>query len=301
MDGLRVHEAAYGVYHPDYDAHVYRNIYLHHIDAEPINRGHDDESVQYGTFTYEDVTMEDCRPGRDPLIQLTCTSPLEGQAGHFRHLTLIRSASHSANVVDLGGGPRNDKLQNGVAYYFHDMPGSGSVTKVLSDRFAAAFKEGEYRSIEGFTGADVRASTVTGVEFPTLLEPTDDLAPATMILSQRRGDAGLVVRGISHDNGDVASVSVNGRPAKILSLVAGVADWEATSILRRRLDLGARHGHLEPREDSRAPSPRRVVGEGPFLIRFPSDQVALRRAGPVATIASPNDFPFDSAAARLSG
>ena len=33
----------YGVYHPDYDAHVYRNIHFNNIVSEPINRGHDDE------------------------------------------------------------------------------------------------------------------------------------------------------------------------------------------------------------------------------------------------------------------
>jgi hypothetical protein len=31
---------------------------------------------------------------------------------------------------------------------------------------------------------------------------------------------------VSHDNGTVASVNVNGRPAKILSTYAGVSDWE---------------------------------------------------------------------------
>ncbi len=226
-DGLRVHGAAYGIYHPDYDAHVYRNVYLNRVDAEPINRGHDDESIQYGTFTYENVTLEDCRPGRDPLIQLACTCPLEGQTGHFRNLTLLNSASRSANVVDLGGGPRNDTLQNAVAYYFHDMPGKGLATKVVSRQFAKLMAGGDYRTVDGFTGKDVRAATVSGVELPSLLDPVDDLPPATVILSVRRVDDKLVVRGISHDNGDIASVGVNGRPARIVSLFAGVADWEA--------------------------------------------------------------------------
>ena len=38
-------------------------------------------------------------------------------------------------VADLGGGPRNDKLQHAVAYYFHDSD-EGSVRKVLSAKFA---------------------------------------------------------------------------------------------------------------------------------------------------------------------
>src|SRR5205085_12445206 len=39
MDGLAIYNGVYGVYHPDYDAHVYRNIYLNNVDSEPINRG----------------------------------------------------------------------------------------------------------------------------------------------------------------------------------------------------------------------------------------------------------------------
>lgn len=227
MDGLHVYGAAYGVYHPEYDAHVYKDIRLNRVDAEPINRGHDDESIQFGTFTYEDVTLEDCRPGRDPLIQLACTSPSEGQAGHFRNITLLKSASRSANVVDLGGGPRNDKLQNGVAYFFHDMPREGLTTKVVSVKFEKTLKSGDYRAMDGFTGKDVRAAAVSGVEFPCLLDPVDDLPPASAILSVRRVGARLAVRGISHDNGEIVSISVNGAPARIVSLSAGVADWEA--------------------------------------------------------------------------
>jgi hypothetical protein len=228
MNGLRVYEAAYGVYHPDYDAHVYRNIFLHRVDGEPINRGHDDESIQYGSFTYENVTLEGCRTGRDPLIQLTCTSPIEGQTGHFRNLTLLDSASASANVVDLGGGPRNDKLQNGVVYYFHDMPGKGLARKVASVKFEKLMGDGDYRPVKGFTGKDVRAVTVSGVEFPSLLDPIDDLPPVTVITSVRRSETKVTVRGISHDNGGIASVSVNGRPARIVSRSAGALDWEAT-------------------------------------------------------------------------
>jgi len=58
MDGLDVKDGVYGVYHPDYDAHVYRRIHFNHVVSEPINRGHDDESVQFGTFTYDDLRLE---------------------------------------------------------------------------------------------------------------------------------------------------------------------------------------------------------------------------------------------------
>jgi hypothetical protein len=227
MDGLDVKTAVYGVYHPDYDAHVYRSIHLDGVNSEPINRGHDDDSIQYGSFTYDGLTLENCRIGRDPLIQLADTSPTAGQSGHFRNLTIKNSAS-PAKVVDLGGGPRNDKVQNGVAYFFHDFLGPGRVTEVVSAKVPEMLKGADFASIEGFTGKDVRAADVSGVSFPTLLEPVDDLPPATVITSAKAVGNRLLVRGVSQDNGEIASVTVNGHPAKIGGTAPGSADWEIT-------------------------------------------------------------------------
>ena len=228
MEGLEVKDGVYGVYHPDYDAQVYRHIHFNNVVSEPINRGHDDESIQYGTFTYEDLRLENCRIGRDPLIQLACTSPHAGAAGHFRQLTITNSASRNGKVVDLGGGPRNDQLENPVAYYFHDYPSEGRVTKVLSAKFTDKSSDAAYRTVEGFTGKDVLAAEVKSAEFPTLLDPVDDLPPATMITSVKKVKSKCVVKGVSQDNGEVASVMVNGRAAKIVSSHAGLADWEIT-------------------------------------------------------------------------
>ncbi len=225
-DGLNVEGAAYGVYHPEYDAQVFRNIRLKNVNSEPINRGHDDESIQYGTFTYENLTIEDSRVGRDPLIQMACTSPSPGQSGHFRNVVLRQSNSHDAQVVDLGGGPRNDELQNGVVYYFHGMPSADHAWKVVSARFPDLMKDAAYKPVRGFTGPDVRAAEVDDVPFPTLLEPVDDVPPASMITSVRMIDGECLVSGISQDNGTVARVSVNERPAEIRSQHAGVVDWQ---------------------------------------------------------------------------
>jgi hypothetical protein len=225
MDGYKAHDSVYGVYHPDYDAHVYRDIYIYNAAAEPINRGHDDDSIQYGTFTYENLTIENCRTGRDPLIQLACTSPKTDQAGHFKNVTIKNSKSRGGNVVDLGGGPRNKKLEHPVAYFFHDHFGAGKVTKVLSGKFPTALSE-EFRDIAGFTGKDVKAAEVNGIEFPTLLEPIDDLPPATIITSIRKQGDGVVVRGISQDNGEIESVAVNGSKAKLVQATAGLVEWE---------------------------------------------------------------------------
>jgi hypothetical protein len=226
-EDLKMEDVVYGVYHPDYDGHVYRNVSLKRVDGEPINRGHDDESIQYGSFTYENLSFEDCRCGRDPLIQLTCTSPIEGTAGHFRNVTIKNSRSN-AQVVDLGGGPRNEKLQNPVVYYFHDLHEVGKVTKVVSVKFPEAMNGGAFESVKGFTGKDVRAAEVSGVAFPKLLEPVDDLPPATMIRSVRWEGLKVVVNGVSCDNGEVAGVTVNGLAAKLLGAGPGVVDWMVT-------------------------------------------------------------------------
>ena len=48
VEGMTIHRAEYGVYHPNYDHHVYRDLSIIETQTEPFNRGHDDESVQYG-------------------------------------------------------------------------------------------------------------------------------------------------------------------------------------------------------------------------------------------------------------
>ncbi|MFN0079930.1 MAG: G8 domain-containing protein [Prosthecobacter sp.] len=225
LDGLRVKNAVYGVYHPDYDAHVYRDLDFDNVNSEPVNRGHDDESIQFGDFTYERLTLANCRVGRDPLIQLACTAPKAGVSGHFKDLVMTNSQSRGGSVVDLGGGPRSETLEHPVSYYFHDTSGT---TRVVSMQFPDAMKDADYRSVDGFTGSAVRAAKVKPIAFPQLLAPVDDLPPATLITSIRHDGKRSIIRGVSHDNGEVASITVNGTVARIITQQAGVADWEAT-------------------------------------------------------------------------
>jgi hypothetical protein len=227
MDGLDAWNSVYGVYHPDYDAHVYRNLHFNNVVSEPINRGLDDVDEQRGSFTYENVTIENCRIGRDPIIQMSITSPHPGQAGHFKNLVL-KNCKSNANMVDLGGGPRNTKIANGVAYYFHDYPSAGQVTKVVSPRNPEMLRDGEYAPIRGFTGKDAVGATVDGVAFPVLLAPVVDVPPATMSGSVRRGEDGkLMVTGLTQDNGEVAQVNVNGLPARVITSSCDLAEWSA--------------------------------------------------------------------------
>ena len=228
LDGLRVKNSAFGIYHPDYDAHVFRDVEFDTVTAEPINGGHDEESVPHGDFTYDGLAFKNCNLVRDPLVQLTGVGPRSGLAGHFRGITVVNSKSGGGGVVDFGGGPRTNRTDNPVGYYFHDMPKKGTVTRVGEARILDAVKDAEHRGIAGWTGRDARAAEVKGVAFPQLLAPVDDVPPATLITGIKVEGAKRIVQGVCHDNGEVAAVTVNGRPATITAQHAGVADWVVT-------------------------------------------------------------------------
>ena len=114
--------------------------------------------------------------------------------------------------------------QHGVSYYFHDYPVKGHTVKVVSARFPELMKDGDYRSIDGFTGDKSRAADVPAVEFPVLLDPVDDLPPVTVITHVKAEGAKVVVRGSTADNGTVKKILVNGREAK--ALAPNFAQWE---------------------------------------------------------------------------
>ncbi len=228
LDGMRVQNAAFGVYHPDYDAHVYRDLAFDNITAEPLNGGHDEESLPYGDFTYDRLTFANCRLEREPLIQLTGIAPKPDVAGHFRGVTITNSKSNGSSVVDFGGGPRTEKLDHPVSYYFHDTPAPGTITRVASMKLPQIINDRAYRSVADWTGPEARAAEVKHTSFPELLTPVDDVPPATLITSITSEGAKRLVRGVSADNGEVATVTVNGHPAKITAQHAGVADWTLT-------------------------------------------------------------------------
>jgi hypothetical protein len=83
----------------------------------------------------------------------------------------------------------------------------------------------KYYKENGLTGDESLVAEVSDTDFPELLDPVDDLPPCTIITRIDETGDGLHVRGTTHDNGVVKTVSVNGKPARILSQVHGVADW----------------------------------------------------------------------------
>jgi hypothetical protein len=232
LDGLKISGGTYGIYRPEYDHHVYRNVSFHRIGLRGFGRagssdggGYEAVSVQHGRFTCENITFEDCHCGQ-PFFAFNVRADNPGQVGHIRNVVIKNSKAREGAVNDYV--PLKYKVaEHGVRYYFHDYPTKGRTTEVVSSRFPELMKNGEYRTIPDFTGDKVRAADVPAVEFPKLLDPVDDLPPATVITHvQRIGQSKprLVVRGTTSDNGSVKKVIVNGREAK--SLAANFAEWE---------------------------------------------------------------------------
>jgi hypothetical protein len=219
--------SAYGVYHPNFENHLYRNITIRQTNTEPFNRGHDDDSTQWGTLAVDGLTFDNIRSGGMPLIQISDDNMTGKAVSHFRNVKLVNWTDNSRQkaLVNLGGGPRpQPKTEKGVPIYIHDWFGAGKTALVVSTR-SPEYKAhpNEFREEKDLTGDESRASE-TSVEFPTPVHPIDDLPPATVITSIRKNGSKLVVSGTCTDNGTVKQVLVSGQPAKGTS--PNFATWE---------------------------------------------------------------------------
>ncbi len=234
VENLRIHNAIYGFYHPNFDRHVYRNVVLSQAapsgDAEPFNRGHDDDSVQYGALTVDGLTFTGFQNSGIPLIQISDDNPTGKAESHFRNVQVTaRRDNGRRSLVNLGGGPRpQPKTPISVPIYIHDYYGAGKTAKVVS------VKSGEVRGPEGksyksdapLTGDESRVLETAAVPFPQLLNPVDDLPPATVITHATKSATGWKIRGVAADNGSIVKVLVNGQPATPLR--DNFAEWEVT-------------------------------------------------------------------------
>jgi hypothetical protein len=231
LDGLKISGGTYGIYRPEYDHHVYRNLTFHRIGLRGMGRagsadggGYDAVSVQRGPFTCENITFDACHC-QQPFFALNATAPRDGLTGHFRNIFVSNSKAREGAVNDYVS--LKVKLDHGVSYYFHDYPVKDRTLRVVSTRFPELMKGAEYRSIGDFTGPRVRAAEVPPIEFPCLLDPIDDLPPTTVITHVRPlADGRVAVRGTTADNGTVKRVLVNGRETK--ALAPDFAEWEIT-------------------------------------------------------------------------
>lgn len=219
VENLHIHKAAYGVYHPNFDNHYYRNVLISQTNTEPFNRGHDDDSVQYGLLAVDGLTFDGIRSGGMPLIQITDDNPTGKAQTHIRGLATQNwsDSSRSRAIANLGGGPRpTPKTEKGVPITFHDFFGTGRHALVVS------VKSGEFKAdaarfapVKDLTGDQSRAVEVKDVPFPAFPELTDDLPPATVITRVTRQNGTITVMGCSSDNGTIKSVKVNGQPATL--------------------------------------------------------------------------------------
>lgn len=231
-ENVRIANAAYGIYRPAFDNHVYRNLHISHVDAEPFNRGMDDASTQQGIITVDGLTFESGYGNKTtPLVQISDNNLSGTAATHIRNLQLNRPEKYRDRwpVVNRGVGTQAPPVTpEGVPIYLHDHFGPGRHAKIVSTLAKAELADGHrYEPLAPYTGDQALAAEVTDVDFPELLHPIDDLPPATAITSVRIADGKAFVAGTSHDNGEIVNVTVNGTPARTTRSAAGVVDWEA--------------------------------------------------------------------------
>jgi hypothetical protein len=87
--------------------------------------------------------------------------------------------------------------------------------------------ESKYREEPPLTGDESRVVEVANLSFPQLLDPVDDLPPATVITAVRKlPDNRIAVHGTTSDNGTIAHVLVNGQ--KATALAPNFAQWDIT-------------------------------------------------------------------------
>ncbi len=230
IENVKIDHGAYGIYRPWFENHVYRNLSIASTNTEPFNRGLDDRSLQHGKITVDGLTFSGLGyGGQMPLIQMSANNASGDAESHFRNVKVLgRKRDDRWPLINLGGGPRlKPSTPKGVPIYLHDFHGKGRHAKVVSTRAQDLLNDGnKYKSHPPLTGNESVAAEVSDVEFPKLLDPVDDLPPSTIVTSIGHKDGKLIVQGVSHDNGEIDSVAVNGRPAKTEPTTAGVVDWK---------------------------------------------------------------------------
>jgi hypothetical protein len=226
LENTRIHNCNYGIYFPNWDRHVYRNLSITETPIEPFSSGHGDGSVQHGVLTVDGLVLQFRSAGRSMPIKLTHYNTSGTAASHFRNVKHDGWSGSNGLVNMVGGKWLLPPTPQGVPTYFHDYFGPNRHAKVVSARADDLLADGNvYRELSPLTGDESRVAEVKDVEFPTLLHPVDDRPPATVITHVSRPAAGkLLVRGTTSDNGRVARVVVNGREATAAS--ANFAEWQ---------------------------------------------------------------------------
>ncbi len=230
MENVRIHDAVYGIYRPAFENHEYCNLHISNVDSEPFNRGMDDASAQTGSISVDGLTFETGYGNTTtPLIQISDVNISGDAESHFRDVTVNRPKRFLNRwpLVNRGVGTRVPPITIGVPIFIHDYFGPGRHAKLISTSAKDLLLDGNaYREQPPLTSDESRVAEVSDVEWPTLLEPIDDIPPATIITSIQIGETAVAVHGISHDNGDILSVTLNGQKAEIISRTSGVITWQ---------------------------------------------------------------------------
>ena len=228
MENIRIHRVAYGIYRPTFDNQVFRNLHLSNAGGEPFNRGMDDASAQAGSIVVDGLKIDDFRGGNQghPIVHMSDNNLSGKAASHFRNV-VWSNADGKRPVFNRGGSVRVDPfVAQGVPYYIHDYYGPGRHAKIVSTKATDLLADGKnYRTEPPLTGNESVVTEVNNLEWPELLQPVDDLPPATIVTQIVRDGDELRITGISHDNGDITGVTVNGHKAECAAQVAGVVAW----------------------------------------------------------------------------
>jgi hypothetical protein len=83
VEDVNIHDAAYGVYRPWFENHVYRDLKIASTGAEPFNRGLDDSSLQHGSITVDGLTFSDLGYGEQRLRQSRVAFPKRPRSGAY--------------------------------------------------------------------------------------------------------------------------------------------------------------------------------------------------------------------------
>jgi hypothetical protein len=227
VENMQIMTAAYGVYHPNFDDHYYKNLSIGDTISEPFNRGHDDDSIQHGLLIVDGLTFDKMRYGEIPMIQISDTNATGKAVSHFRNVQVTsRADKNRRSLVNLGGGPRPEpKSAMAVPIYLHDWYGPGKTAKIVSTKTRELKEDGlDYKQDPPLTGDASRVAVLENVAFPKMPDPVDDLPPATVITHVRQADRKLIVRGVTSDNGTVVRVTVSGKEAKATQ--PNFSEWE---------------------------------------------------------------------------
>jgi G8 domain len=228
LENMRIHRCRYGIYHPDFDRHVYRNLTISETPDEPFSSSFSDASRQYGAVTVDGLVFENIHSTYKMLIPLTHYNVTGTAVSHFRNVKLVNwtGGDGRALVSEYSDNFRLPPAPKGVPIYFHDYFGPNRDAKVVSANAPDLLADGNsYHQIPLLTNEKSRVAEVHDVPFPTLLHPVDDRPPATVITRVSHLAAGkLLVRGTTSDNGAVKRVLVNGRAAK--ATAGNFAEWE---------------------------------------------------------------------------